>query len=94
MVALLREVRYLKQRDTAPPDQTIPDSALAVYASEDIYRKFLQNLDVIVSLYNKVTHIIYMYLPTEWVDDLVNVETFKMDCACRIIEMKGIGNRC
>lgn len=62
-MALLREVRYLKQRD-APDGQDIPEHALAVYANEDTYRKFLQNLDVVVALYNKVytyTCIVHFY---------------------------------
>lgn len=50
-------MRYLKQRD-APTGQDIPDSALTVYANENTYRKFLQNLDVVVALYNKVHNII------------------------------------
>ena len=52
-MALLREVRYLKQRD-CPSDQVIPETALIVYTQEDTYRKFLQNLDIITMLYNKV----------------------------------------
>ena len=50
---MLREVKYLQQRDPNP-NQPIPESAATVYANNDTYRKFLQNLDVTVTLYNKV----------------------------------------
>lgn len=50
LVALLREVKYLRQRDSSR--HAIPESAAAIYSKNETYRKFLQNLDVIVSLYN------------------------------------------
>lgn len=34
--------------------QPIPESAEDVFSRNEMYRKYLQNLDVIVSLYNKV----------------------------------------
>ena len=51
LVALLREVKYLKQLEGT--DHAIPESAAMVYAQSETYRKFVQNLDVIVSLYNR-----------------------------------------
>lgn len=51
LIALLREVKYLQQREL--PDQPIPESACSVYAQHEVYRKYIQNLDVVVSLYNK-----------------------------------------
>ena len=50
-MALLREVKYLKQREET--DHPIPESAAAVYAQSEIYRKFVQNLDVVACLYNR-----------------------------------------
>lgn len=50
LIALLREVKYLRQRDAS--HQPIPESAVNVFAQNDTYNKFIQNLDVIVSLYN------------------------------------------
>lgn len=50
-MALLREVKYLKQLEGM--DDAIPESAARVYAQGETYRKFVQNLDVIVSLYNR-----------------------------------------
>ena len=44
-------MKYLLQREAV--DQPIPESASAVYAKNDVYRKYIQNLDVIVSLYNR-----------------------------------------
>ena len=51
LIALLREVKYLLQREVE--GQPIPESASAVFAQNDMYRKYIQNLDVIVSLYNR-----------------------------------------
>lgn len=51
LTALLREVKYLLQRDVE--SQPIPESASAVYSQNDVYCKYIQNLDVIVSLYNR-----------------------------------------
>ena len=53
LVALLREVKYLNQREPNP-DQPIPESTAAVFSQNETYRKYLQNLDVTVALYNKV----------------------------------------
>ena len=52
-MALLREVKYLKQRGSIP-GQPIPESAETMFQHNETYRKYLQNLDVIVTLYNKV----------------------------------------
>lgn len=40
LVALLREVKYLEQREGT--DHVIPQSAASVYAQHETYRKFLQ----------------------------------------------------
>ena len=50
--ALLREVKYLRQQDSS--NRTIPTSADSVFAQCDTFRKFLQNLDVTVVLYNQI----------------------------------------
>lgn len=50
-MALLREVKYLRQLEGM--EHAIPESAARVYAQGETYRKFVQNLDVIVSLYNR-----------------------------------------
>lgn len=52
LIALLREVKYLLQSE-----QEIPESANAVYAQNDVYRAYIQNLDVIVTLYNRYVHL-------------------------------------
>ena len=52
-MALLREVKYLNQREPNS-DQPIPESTAAVFSQNATYRKYLQNLDVTVALYNKV----------------------------------------
>ena len=49
---MLREVKYLQQRNCS--EQPIPESAATVFAHNETYRKFIQNLDVIVSLYNRL----------------------------------------
>ena len=51
-MALLREVKYLKQQDSS--DRDIPGSAGSVFEQNETYRKYLQNLDVTVTLYNQV----------------------------------------
>ena len=51
-MALLREVKYLRQYQD--PKHPIPGSAAAVFQQDETYRKYLQNLDVIVQLYNTV----------------------------------------
>lgn len=52
MVALLREVKYLEQLDSS--DLQLPESAVGVFQQNEIYRKYLQSLDVTVALYNNV----------------------------------------
>ena len=52
LVALLREVKYLKQQDSS--DREVPGSAAGVFEQNETYRKYLQNLDVTVTLYNQV----------------------------------------
>eukprot|EP00731_Ephydatia_muelleri_P012058 Em0006g952a len=54
--ALLREVKYLRQQDGS--NRTIPTSADSVFAQCDMFRKFLQNLDVTVVLYNHINETI------------------------------------
>ena len=53
LVALLREVKYLKQRGGVL-QQPMPDSAATVYGQNETYRRYMQSLDVVVSLYNSV----------------------------------------
>ena len=52
LVALLREVKYLEQQNC--PDRLIPESTAGVFQQNETYRKYLQNLDVTVVLYNQV----------------------------------------
>lgn len=52
LIALLREVKYLEQLDC--PDRVLPESAANVFQQNETYRKYLQNLDVLVALYNSV----------------------------------------
>jgi len=40
LVALLREVKYLEQREST--DHVIPESAATVFTQSETYRKFLQ----------------------------------------------------
>jgi dynein heavy chain len=40
LVALLREVKYLEQREGT--DHKIPESAAAIFSQNEMYRKFLQ----------------------------------------------------
>ena len=47
---MLREVKYLELRAI----EEIPESAAAVYSSDDKLREFRQNLDLMVRWYNKV----------------------------------------
>lgn len=51
-MALLRDVKYLDQLDSS--DRELPTSAANVFQQNETYRKYLQNLDVIVALYNNV----------------------------------------
>ena len=52
LVALLREVKYLEQQNC--PERVIPESADRVFQQNETYRRYLQNLDVTVVLYNQV----------------------------------------
>lgn len=52
LVALLRDVKYLEQLDSS--DRELPGSAANVFQQNETYRKYLQNLDVTVALYNNV----------------------------------------
>ncbi|MGH0132249.1 UNVERIFIED_CONTAM: hypothetical protein FKN15_049486 [Acipenser sinensis] len=49
LVAVLREVKYL----TIQGQEDIPESAAGVFANSETFRKFVGNLDLIVSWYNK-----------------------------------------
>nr|XP_003217173.1 PREDICTED: LOW QUALITY PROTEIN: dynein heavy chain 17, axonemal [Anolis carolinensis] len=50
LVAVLREVKYL----TFQQQKEIPDSAGGLYAQHEMFRKFVDNLDLIVGWYNKI----------------------------------------
>nr|KAG5690881.1 hypothetical protein BaRGS_028913 [Batillaria attramentaria] len=50
LVAVLREVKYLEIRD----QEEIPNSAGQMYSKNDMFRKFVANLDLTVQWYNKV----------------------------------------
>ncbi|XP_070187600.1 dynein beta chain, ciliary-like isoform X2 [Littorina saxatilis] len=50
LVAVLREVKYLEIRGS----EEIPGSAATIYAKNDMFRKFVANLDLTVQWYNKV----------------------------------------
>lgn len=54
LVAVLREVKYLQIRDQGE----IPDSATTMYSNNDLFRKFVANLDLTVQWYNKVRKIV------------------------------------
>ena len=45
-------MKYLKQQNC--PDRVVPESADHVFEQNETYRKYLQNLDVIVTLYNQI----------------------------------------
>ena len=45
-------MKYLEKQNC--PERVIPDSAANVFQQNETYRKYLQNLDVTVALYNKV----------------------------------------
>ena len=45
-------MKYLEQLDC--PDRVLPESAANVFQQNETYRKYLQNLDVVVALYNSV----------------------------------------
>ena len=50
LIAVLREVKYLEQRNK----EEIPDSAAKIYERNDIFRQYINNLDLTVQWYNKV----------------------------------------
>ena len=45
-------MKYLTQQNS--PDRVVPESAANVFQQNETYRKYLQNLDVTVTLYNQV----------------------------------------
>ena len=45
-------MKYLEQQNN--PDRVVPESAANVFQQNETYRKYLQNLDVTVTLYNQV----------------------------------------
>ena len=45
-------MKYLEQQNSS--DRVIPESAASVFQQNETYRKYLQNLDVTVTLYNQV----------------------------------------
>ena len=50
LTAILREVKYLKVADV----EEIPESARDLFKQNDMFWKYVTNLDLIVHLYNKV----------------------------------------
>jgi len=50
LIAVLREVKYLEVRS----EEEVPEAAKAIYERYDTLWKFTTNLDLTVSLYNKV----------------------------------------
>lgn len=53
LVAVLREVRYLEQRSK----EDIPESAAKIYEKNDKFRDYINNLDLTVKWYNKVSDV-------------------------------------
>lgn len=51
LVAVLREVKYLNFQQ----QKEIPDSAGGLFSQNETFRKFVDNLDLIVGWYNKVS---------------------------------------
>ncbi len=49
-------MKYLQQQQRELPGEPIPESACSVFAQNEVYRKYVQNLDVVVSLYNKCVY--------------------------------------
>ncbi|KAK6170907.1 hypothetical protein SNE40_019193 [Patella caerulea] len=74
LVAVLREVKYLEIRS----EEEVPESANAVYARNDEFRKYLANLDLTVQWYNKVRNTIleveYPLIETQLQDIDVQLE--------------------
>uniref|UniRef100_A0A4W5LZ37 Dynein heavy chain tail domain-containing protein n=1 Tax=Hucho hucho TaxID=62062 RepID=A0A4W5LZ37_9TELE len=50
LVAVLREVKYL----TIQGQQDVPPSAAEVFSQSETFRKYVGNLDLIVSWYNQI----------------------------------------
>ncbi|XP_066560773.1 dynein axonemal heavy chain 9 [Amia ocellicauda] len=50
LVSVLREVKYLESRQT----EKIPDAAADIYENRESFRKYVANLDLATSWYNKV----------------------------------------
>ena len=60
LVAVLREVKYLEIR----AEESVPESASAIYSRYDTLWKFTTNLDLTVNLYNKVrTNVLEVEFP-------------------------------
>lgn len=60
LVAVLREVKYLEIRS----EEQVPESATAIYSRYDTLWKYVTNLDLTVSLYNKVrTNVLEVEFP-------------------------------
>ena len=87
LVALLREVKYLEQREGT--DHVIPQSAASIYAQHETYRKFLQVREetshVTFGIYMYMY--MYMYIPLihmhVHVPARVQLDTHVQTCACR-----------
>ena len=50
LIAVLREVHYLEVRE----QEGIPESAATIYSKNEMFRKYLGNLDLTVLWYNKI----------------------------------------
>lgn len=57
-MAVLREVKYLTVQD----QEAIPPCASDVFAKHETFQKYVGNLDLIASWYNKVKRQILVYL--------------------------------
>ena len=53
LIAVLREVKYLEQVQ-AGAAASIPESAAAIFARNEIFRQYLANLDIITCEYNRI----------------------------------------
>ena len=53
LVSTLREVKYLEMRDDSSSN-AIPKEAASMFARNEMYRKYLSNLDLTVAWYNKI----------------------------------------
>ena len=50
MVAVLHEVKYLEASNT----EDIPSSAVGVYSQNEMFRKYVNNLELTTTWYNKI----------------------------------------